>query len=155
MDKTVTVDDDGKKKVADSKPVRTQHPSGLESGSLKIVFSLDEYVDIRKPLEEILLKIGEKVVERRSKLIGHIKSTVMSVIGSEERSLKCSLVDLGLGVDFSGNLPDRINNAEIYFLTVVHGLEEEELNKIVKDAATETFKAYKIAFEIRPYVHEH
>ena len=155
MGKTATIGNKSKKKVADSKPVRTQHPSGLESGSLKIVFSLNEYVDIRKPLEEILLKIGEKVVEKRSKLIGHIKSTVMSVIGSEERSLKGSLVDLGLGVDFSGNLPERINNAEIYFLAVVHGLEEEELNKIVEDAAKETFEAYKIAFEIKPYVHEH
>ncbi|MFB0544993.1 MAG: hypothetical protein ACETVN_04710 [Asgard group archaeon] len=155
MSETSAVGDKGKKKAAGSKPVRTQHPSGLESGSLKRVFSLDEYVDVRKPLEETLLKIGEKVVERRSKLIGHIKSTVMSVIDSQERSLKASLVDLKLGVDFSGNLPEKINNAEIYILAVVHGLEEEELNKIVEEAAIASFKAHKIAFEVRPNVHEH
>jgi len=155
MDKTTTVDDESKKKASSSKPVRTQHPSGLESGSLKIVFSLDDYVDVKPALEAALLKIGEVVFERSSKLIGHIKSTVMSVIGSEELSLKGSLVDLGLGVDFTGNLPDKINNAEIYVLAVVYGLEEEELNKIVEEAITVAFKAHKINFEIVPYEHVH
>ncbi|MFX0163529.1 MAG: hypothetical protein ACFE68_09425 [Candidatus Hodarchaeota archaeon] len=134
---TITIHED-KGEIVDSKLL-----SGVGSGSLKIRFSMKEYVDLKKVLEETLRKIGETVLEKRPKLIGHIKATITSKKGT----MKASLVNLRLGVDFSGTLPENVREGEIFFLAVVHGLKDEEVKKIVEEVTEEVLKANKIDFE--------
>lgn len=142
---TITMNKD-KGEIVDSKLL-----SGMGAGSLKIRFSMKEYVDLKKVLEKTLRKIGETVLEKKDKLIGHIKATVTSKNGT----MKASLVNLELGVDYNGILAENIKEGEISFLAVVHGLKDEEVKKIVEEVTEEVLKADKIDFEFQFHEHEH
>lgn len=109
---------------------------GLDDLSLKIIIS------------ELINRIAERSLKMGGSLIGHIKAHIETPAGS----FKASLVDVNLGVDFSGDIKDEVEGFKLSLFATVKDLPHDEIKHIIESSLRECIKTYSLTAD---YVEKH
>ncbi len=99
-------------------------------------------------IEDVLIDVGKKVMERRGSLLGHIKAFISTPYGS----LKVNLIDLELGTDIVNRITSpSVDEGEMKFMAALIGLSDEELEELME----ESLGALKGPLDLEIEEHEH
>jgi len=120
--------------------------SGVGNADFYGILRSDRYLDeetIRSFMSEVIESMGRKCVEKTGRILGHIKA-----FGETDgNGFKASMVDLAVGVEFSGKLPKSWKELRLSLFMALEGFESEEMRSFLKERIRETSKKYGICVE--------
>lgn len=103
-------------------------------------------------MEGMLKSVGQKVMEAKGFLLGHIKAFVTTPRGT----LKVNLIDIDLGPEVLDRLgPDSIDSGEIKFMAALVGLEDEDVEEIMEDSLEILDGRLELEMEEHNHDHDH
>ena len=101
-------------------------------------------------LEDMLEEVGERVMEQRGSLLGHIKAFVTTPHGT----LKVNLIDLELGPDTLNRLSSpSVSEGHVKIMAALVGLTDHEVEEMMEESLEPLHEL--LEFEVEEHEHEH
>lgn len=101
-------------------------------------------------ISELINGIVERSFEMGGSLVGHVKAHVETSSGS----FKASLVNINLGVDFSGNIEGEVKDFGLALFATIKDLHHDKIKHVIESSLQECIERYSLTAEFVEKHHE-